>query len=72
MREYLRELRKRKGLSQQNVADSIGTVQQYYSAIELGERQANMSLSIMDKLAKVFDVSLEYIIEKEREVRGNG
>ena len=37
LRDYLKELRESKGLSQQNVADSIGITRQYYQQIENGE-----------------------------------
>ena len=68
MREYLKELRKSKGLSQQATADSLDMAQSYYSAIETGERQSDMNLSVVQKLAAFFEVSVEYIIERETAV----
>ena len=72
MREYLKELRQKKSLSQQAVADKIGVVQSYYTMIETGERQKDMSLSVMKKLSDVFDVPLAYIIKEEEKLAVSG
>lgn len=69
MRQYLKDLRKEKNLSQQNVEERTGLSQQYYSMIESGERQADMSLSVMKKLSDAFGVSLEFIIEEEMKLQ---
>lgn len=67
MRNYLKALREKKGFSQQNVELICGISQQYYCMIENGTRQTDMSLSIMEKLAKAFDVPLEQIIKDEKQ-----
>lgn len=69
MREYLKKLREEKNISQQNVEERTGLSQQYYSLIEIGERQADMSLSVMKKLSEAFDVPLEFIIEEEMKLK---
>ena len=66
MREWLKELREKNNLTQQNVAERSGVTQQYYSLIENGERQADMSLSMARKLADIFGVPIEKILEKEK------
>lgn len=65
IRNYLVEMRKNKQISQQIVADRIGISRQYYAAIEMGTRQKNMDITLISSLAKIFEVSLEYIIERE-------
>lgn len=69
MRNYLKSLREAGNKSQQNVADKIGITRQYYSSIENGDRQTDMSLSIMQKLAEAFNVPLEYIVEQESKMQ---
>lgn len=66
-RQYLTQLRSKANLSQQSVADETGLSQQYYAFIENGERQKDMSLSVMKKLAAVFGVPVEQIMELETE-----
>ena len=39
----------------------------YYNLIENGERQKNLDLSLVTKLAELFDVSVEWIAEQEKE-----
>jgi len=70
LRGYLKQLREEKNVSQRNVEERTGFSQQYYSLIESGERQADMSLSVMKKLSEAFDVPLEFIIEEEMKLRG--
>ena len=70
MREYLRYLRLKYGYSQENVAKDLGICQQYYNLIENGERQKKMDINLVQGLAKVFGVSVEYIIEEENKLMG--
>lgn len=65
MREWLKKLRLKRNLSQQNVADELGITQQYYNLIENGERQSKMTIDTAQKLAKIFDVSLDFILQNE-------
>lgn len=58
MREYLVELRNRKGLSQQDVADKLGITRQYYQMIESGERQKHLDLSLAGRLAALLGVTI--------------
>lgn len=69
MRQYLKDLRLKKGLSQTVVSEKIGITQSYYNMIESGQRQEDMSLSLIDKLAEVFDVSVLYIVEQEKMIK---
>ena len=67
LREYLKEKRKSKGLTQQNVAERLNISTQYYSLIEKGERQESLNLSTLDKLAEIFGVPLSDLIAAERQ-----
>ena len=67
MRKYLKELRDKKEISQKQTANILGISQNYYSMIENGERQKDLDLSIVTKLAELFNVSVEWIAEQEKE-----
>lgn len=68
MRTWLKELRRTSKMSQQNVADILGITQQYYNLIESGERQSKMSIETAQKLAAIFNVPIEYVLEQETKV----
>ena len=72
MRDYLKKIREEQGKTQQHVAFATGLTRQYYNMIESGERQADMSLSIMKKLSEAFEVPLDYIIEQESKLNQAG
>lgn len=65
MRDYLKKIREEQNKTQHQVAIKAGLTRQYYNMIESGERQADMSLSIMKKLSEAFEVPLDYIVEQE-------
>ena len=54
MRENLRKARKEKGLTQQSVADYLGTSLVYYQKIEQGTRTGDFD--IWDNLEDLFNV----------------
>lgn len=56
----LKELRAKKGVSQQKVADTIGRSRSNYSAYET--RVAEPSIRILIRLSKYFRVSLDKLI----------
>lgn len=68
MREYLKALRENQGLTQRVVAETLGVTRQYYNLIESGERQSKMSIETAQKLAAIFNVPIEYVLEKETKV----
>jgi transcriptional regulator with XRE-family HTH domain len=59
--ERVRELRKRKGLSQEAFADSVGLERTYISGIERGCR--NPSLFVLKVLADALDTTLEKLFK---------
>lgn len=65
MREYLRNARRQRGKSQAEAGALLGISQNYYSAIETGERQRDMSYALMGRLAAAFGVSVQEIIRGE-------
>ncbi len=68
MRNYLLEFRKSIGLSQQAVADKIGTTNQNYSLFETGQRaRSGLNTSMIGKFALVFGVTPEEILRLEAE-----
>lgn len=67
MRNWLKELRTAADMTQEDVAKKLGTSLQNYNYIENGRRQADLSLSVMNKLSEVFGISIEQIAEYEVE-----
>nr|DAW98844.1 MAG TPA: Helix-turn-helix XRE-family like protein [Caudoviricetes sp.] len=65
MRKWLKELREKKNLKQSEVAKLLGVAPSYYCMIENGERQSKMKIDTAQKLAKVFDVPLVFILQNE-------
>lgn len=68
MREYLKKLREEHGYTMQVVADKIGISKQYYQRIEVGDRQKNMDITLAVKLSEIFGISIQSIIEYERQL----
>lgn len=67
MRKWLKELRETKGLKQADIAKKLDISESYYNLIENGERQKNLDLSIVIKLSEILGVSVEYIVEQEKQ-----
>ena len=66
MREYLVELREKRGLSQQDVSKNLNISSQYYSMIERGERQSRMEITLAVQLSNIFNISLQRFVELEQ------
>lgn len=71
MREYLLTLRKEKNLTQKELARKLDVSESYYNQIENGERQKNMDISLINRLAVVLEVPITTIIEQESQLRRN-
>ena len=65
MRDWLVSERKKKGLTQLEVAEKLDISEAYYSYIESGERQQKMDLYLASKLSVVFGIPIERIVELE-------
>lgn len=67
MREYLVTLRKEKNLTQKQLAEKLDISESYYNQIENGERQKRMDITVIDRLSKALDISVNDIIRYESE-----
>jgi len=65
MRYYLRSRRMKINSTMNDMAKKLDISESYYSLIENGDRQTDMSLSIIEKLAKAFGVSVQTIVKEE-------
>lgn len=63
--ERLKQLREKAGLSQRELAEFIGTTQQYYCRLEQGKAELDGQMIIA--LARCFRVSADYILGIETE-----
>lgn len=63
MREWLIEIRRKKGLTQEQVATSCSISRQYYSFIESGERNAPVKTA--KKIAEVLGFDWQIFFEEE-------
>ena len=67
MRNYLKELRQEKGLTIKEVAVKLDISESYYCLIEAGERLPKMTIAFARKIAAIFGVSIDFILENEKE-----
>lgn len=63
--DNLKKLRKKKGWSQSELADRIGSHLSHINRIETGKY--NPSLDVVQKLAKALDVSIDYLVSNTAE-----
>ena len=61
MKTRIRELRKQRKLSQEELADAVGTTRQTITSIEVGQYTA--SLPLASKLAHPFGLSIEEVFD---------
>ncbi|MEG1426680.1 MAG: helix-turn-helix transcriptional regulator [Oscillospiraceae bacterium] len=66
MRVYLKDLRAREKLTQADLAKKIGMTQQNYSLIEKGQRQIDMGIHLLSKLADIFNIPIAELIALEK------
>ena len=64
--EKLKVLRKKKGLTQQQIADEIGVNRGSYSNWEKGKREP--SFENLSMLACIFDVSIDFLLSENLEI----
>ncbi len=65
MRDYLKRCRTDANLTQLETAKLLDISESYYNLIESGERQPKMTIEMAQKLAAIFGVTLEFILENE-------
>ena len=56
----LKELRKKRGLTQKAIAQKIGCTEATYSRYERGEREPDIGM--LKSLSRCFGVSIDYIV----------
>ena len=66
MRKWLKDLRTKANLSQDELSKKMNISQNYYSSIELGERQKDLSLSLIVKISEIFGVTFKWIADQEQ------
>lgn len=66
MRKWLRDLRNEKGLTMKELGEKLHISESYYCAIENGDRQKNMDVTLAVGLAEAFEVPISRIIELDQ------
>ena len=61
MKTRIRELRKARKLSQEELADLVGTTRQTITSIEVGKYTASLHLAY--KIARVFGLTIEEVFD---------
>ena len=61
MKTKIRELRKQRKLSQEELVDAVGTTRQTITSIEVGKYTASLPLAY--KIAKFFDLTIEEVFD---------
>ena len=61
MKTHIRELRKARKLSQEELAEAVGTTRQTITSIEVGKYIASLPLAY--KLARYFDLTIEEVFD---------
>ena len=65
MRTWLKDIRQKKGILQEDVSKKSGVSRAYYSRIENGYRQQKMSIEMAQKLAEALGVPIDTILKNE-------
>ena len=61
MKTHIRELRKARKLSQEELADAVGTTRQTITSIEVGKYIASLPLAY--KIAHFFELTIEEVFD---------
>ncbi len=61
MKTRIRELRKMRKLSQEELADAVGTTRQTITSIEVGKYTASLTLAY--KIARFFGLTIEEVFD---------
>lgn len=61
MQTHIRALRRERGLSQQELADAVGTTRQTITSIEVGRYTASLPLAY--KIARFFGLTIEEVFD---------
>ena len=64
-RAWMKEARLKSGKTMAEVAEELGISESYYSYIEAGDRQKKLDITLAAKLAKIFSMKIQHIVEFE-------
>lgn len=64
-REWMKKKREEKSMTMKEMAEKLDITEAYYSYIESGARQKVMDISLAAKLAEIFSLSIQQIVELE-------
>lgn len=65
MRDWMKDKRIEKGMTQAQLAETLGISEAYYCLIENGERQKTLDVGLLCKLSTAFAIPVEQIVELE-------
>lgn len=65
MQLKLKEIRKRKKMTQKQVADRVGISQSFYTEMETGKKEINVSR--LERIARVLECSVHDLISDEQD-----
>ena len=65
MRKWLKDLRTEHGYTMAQMGEKLDISEGYYSYIENGERKKKMDLTLAAKLANIFCLPIQQIVEFE-------
>mgnify|MGYP002626257581 CR=1 FL=1 len=65
LREWLKQTRIERGMTQAQIAQALDISEGYYSYIESGERQKKMDITLVMKLSNIFGITAQEIAENE-------
>ncbi len=65
LRNWLKNLRKEKGWTQEEVSKKLEIAPSYYVMIENGQRQNKMTFEMGKKIATTFNVPFDWVVEQE-------
>lgn len=66
MREWMKALRTEKGLTMKEMGERLHISESYYCAIENGDRQKKMDITLAVGIANILGVSVKRIIELDQ------
>lgn len=67
MREWLRSMRIEKNFTMKEMGERLNISESYYCAIENGDRQKKMDITLAYGLAEIFSVPIAEIVSRERD-----
>lgn len=67
MRDWMKKARKDAGLTLKEVGVRLGISESYYAQIESGNRSKSLDITMAAKLAEIFGLSIDTIINYEKE-----